>query len=153
MSFSIVLMNNSEPYNKINKSPTTVDTYTGTLVDESSIIDPVILVESATLPGGNYAYIEEFGRYFFVRNVESYRSGLWRLTLHVDVLKTYASGILSSPVIAARSSSNFNMMLNDDHYYCQENPHIFTKVFPSGFDTSVASYVLCLIGQAVQDNE
>lgn len=154
MSFNVSLILNSDPYNKIDKDVTNViATYTGSLVDESSIIDPVILVESETLPGGNYVYIADFGRYYFLKNIESYRTGLWRLSLHVDVLTTYAAGILSSPAIVARSSSNFNMLLNDDHYYCQENPHIFTKAFPSGFDTSVASYVLALVGKAVSASE
>lgn len=148
MSFTVTVMQNDEPYNKINKSITSGTDYTGSLVDESSIVDPVIMVESATMPAGNYAYISEFGRYYFIKNIESYRTNLWRITMHCDVLRSFASGILSSPAIVARSSNNFNMLMNDDHYYTQENPYIFTKAFPSGFDTSQASYVLALVGQA-----
>lgn len=149
MSFTVTVMQNNEPYNKINKSVTSGTDFTGSLVDESSIIDPVIMLESSTVPAGNYAYISDFGRYYFIRNIESYRTNLWRVTMHCDVLRSFASGIMSSPAIVARSSNNFNMYLNDDHYFCQENPYIFTKTFPSGFDTSNASYVLALIGKSV----
>lgn len=160
MSFNVDLMTNTEPYNKIGKDPALVTTASGTLKDECSLVDPVIIIEYAgAFPNANYACIQydpedaSTKKYYFIKNVESYRTGLWRVSMHIDVLKTYASGILSSPAIVARSSNNFNMLLNDDHYYCQENPYIFTKQFPSGFDTSSASYVLALIGQASSDSE
>lgn len=149
MSFDITLMSNSEPYNKIQKSPSAIITLSGTLKDNCSLIDPVVLIDrEAAITDANYAYIPDFGRYYFIKNIESYKTGLWLVSMHCDVLMTYAAGILSSPAIVSRSSSNFNMFLNDDHYYTQENPMIFTKAFPSGFDTSQASYVLALIGQA-----
>lgn len=155
VGFDVTLMVNNDPYNKIQKSPVTVgNAYKGVLKEECSLVDPVILLEIDSVPvGANYAYIEAFGRYYFIKNVESYRNGLWSVSLHCDVLMTYSAGILASPVVVARSSSNFNMLLNDDSYYCQENPHIFTKAFPSGFDTSTASYVLALIGQAATGEE
>lgn len=150
MSFAVDLQLNTEPYNKITKTPSTVLTATGELKEDCSLMDPVILIASDTAPTGvNYAYIADFGRHYFIKNIEAYRTGLWSVEMHCDVLKTYSAAILSSPAVVSRSSSNFNMLMNDDHYYCQENPHIFTKAFPSGFDTSADSYILALIGQAV----
>ena len=148
--FDIVLMRNDEAYNKISKSPVTIQTVNGTLKEECTIVDPEILVEyTGALTTANYAYISEFGRYYFIKNAESYRNNLWSIQLHTDVLKSFASDILSSPAIIARSSSNFNMMLNDDHYFTQENPYIFTQTFPNGFNTAQASFVLALIGESV----
>ena len=150
MSFQIELMKNSDPYNKINKNPASVQTVEGTLKEECTIVDPEVLIEyTGALTSANYAYIPEFGRYYFIRNAESYRNGLWSIQLHTDVLKSFASSIMSSPAIVARSSSNFNMMLNDDHYFTQENPYIFTQEFPSGFNTAQASFILALIGESV----
>mgnify|MGYP007012534478 CR=1 FL=1 len=153
MSFPVVLMLNKDPYNKIMKAPETITTVEGTLKDTTTIVDPEILIEYAgTFRGINYAYIEELGRYYFIKNVESYRNGLWAVQMHTDVLMSFQSSILNSPAIAARSSNNFNMMLNDDHFYTQEKPYIFTKEFPSGFDTTNASFVLALIGESVPAN-
>ena len=153
MSFPVNLMLNTEPYNKITKNPSTVFTATGELKEDCSLMDPVILIASDTVPiGVNYAYIEYsegLGKYYFIKNIEAYRTGFWSVEMHCDVLKTYSAAILSSPAVVSRSSSNFNMLMNDDHYYTQQNPHIFTKAFPSGFDTSADSYILALIGQAV----
>lgn len=147
MSFSIVLMNNKDPYNKISKNPETVRSVSGTLKEETSIVDPVILIEFAgTLTDCNYAYIEEFSRYYFIKNIESFRTNLWKVELHCDVLKTFSEGILGSPCIVKRSSNRFNMYLNDPYYRTAQNPFIFTKNFPSGFDLSTASFVLGLVG-------
>lgn len=154
MSFYVYLMNNTEPYNKIRKNlPALTDSSVvkldGTLKDGCSLVNPRIMFEiSGSFPNANYAYIPEFGRYYFMKEPEADKTNLFTVEMHCDVLTSFASGILSSPAIVSRSSNNFNMLMNDDHYYCQENPHIFTKAFPGGFDTSTASYVLALVGQS-----
>lgn len=149
MSFDIHLMRCDDPYNKINKVPVTVTTVTGELKDNCTIVDPDIMIQyDGAFIAANYAYIPAFNRYYFIKNAESVSNGLWKLTMHTDVLFSFQQSILNSPAVVARSSNNFNMMLNDDHYHIQENPYIFTKTFPNGFDTSLASYVLALVGVA-----
>lgn len=144
MSFNIDLMQNSDPINKISKTPTTLSTYTGQLVEGTSVIDPDILVESATLPAGNYCYISEFGRYYYITNIESEKTNLWRLHLHVDPLNTYASQILANPAVIARSTDTFNLYLEDSRYKAYADPIVVTRVFPSGFNTF--QYVLAMLG-------
>lgn len=151
MSFDIHLMKNTDPYNKIWKTvdPEAGTTVSGELKENCTIVDPVITIQySGAFIDYNYAYIPTFGRYYFIKNAETPSNGLWTLTMHTDVLMSFASSILNSPATVSRSSNNFNMMLNDDHYGIQENPYIFTKNFPGGFDTSLASYVLALVGVA-----
>lgn len=147
----IYLCYNNEPYNKISKAISTSGLMLqGTLRDETSIVDPEVLIEyNGVLTDYNYAQIADFRRFYFIRNIESVRQNLWRVSMHCDVLKTFSEGILGSPVIVERSSSKFNMMLNDPYYRVQQNPIVMTKVFPNGFDTSHASYVLALVGESV----
>lgn len=142
--FDIVLMQNSDPINKISKNPSTVATYTGQLVEGTSISDPDILVESATLPAGNYAHIASFGRYYYITDIESEKTNLWRLHMHVDPLKSYASEILANPAVIARSSDTFNLYLEDSRYKAYADPIVVTRVFPSGFNTF--QYVLAMLG-------
>mgnify|MGYP007133709515 CR=1 FL=1 len=146
MSFTIQFMYNNEPMNKITKSPSTVFSLTGTLRDESSIVDPVILVEYADPIDANYAYIEEFRRYYYITDITSVRTGLWRITMHTDVLKTFSEGILNSPCIVAKSSSRFNLYLNDSDYKCQQNDIVMTKNFPQVFNIAASYYVLSCLG-------
>lgn len=143
--FDINLMQNDDPINKITKNPSAVATYTGQLVEGTSIVNPDILVESETLPAGNYAYISAFGgRYYHVTNIESEKTNLWRLHLHVDPLKTYASQILANQAVIARSSDTFNLYLEDSRYKAYADPIVVTRVFPSGFNTF--QYVLAILG-------
>lgn len=141
---NIVLMRNTSPHNKINKLITTLATLTGSLVEETTLIDPEILIESATLPAANYAQIPDFNRYYHIRNIESVRNGLWKLTMHVDVLKTYASAILNNTAVISRSANKWNLYLEDNDFKAYADPYIVVKEFPQGFSTY--QLVLALLG-------
>ncbi len=145
MSFTVQLMNNQEELNKINKNPSTILSITGSLREETSLIDPVILIEyNGTLTNVNYAYIAEFHRYYFITQIESVRTGLWRVYMHCDVLKTYAQGILGCDCVVARNQNNFNLYLNDAYFKVYSNPRVQVLNFPQKF--SGESYVLVMKG-------
>lgn len=147
MSFTIQFMYNHEPKNKINKTPTATFSITGELRSESNITEPVILFESDNPVASNYAYIENFQRYYFVVEMKSVRTGLWEVHLHTDVLKTFSIGILGSPCIVARSSGRFNLYLNDPRYKVQMNSKKILREFPSGFETTTPYFSLALLGE------
>lgn len=137
--------------NKINKSiPGTPDlTLTGSLKDGSDILDPVITISKNGVPDYNYAFIPEFNRYYFIAPPTNVRKDLWEMSLHVDVLYTYRQGILTAPCVVAKSSSNYNLYLNDSNYKCYQNPLIFSDTFPAGFDVSQAHFIMTLFGDKV----
>lgn len=145
---NIVLMSSDEPKNTIDKSPSTITTLAGTLKDGSSVTDPVVLVEMASLPAANYAYIHDFNkRYYYIKDIVNVANTLWEIHLHVDVLKTYASAIMSAPCIIAKTASNdFNLYLPDPNFKCQQNERIGMQQFPSGFDTANAHYYMTFFG-------
>lgn len=149
MSFSIVFMNNQQELNKISKSPATVMTLTGTLREQTDIVDPQINVEySGTLTNTNYMYIAEFHRYYFITKIESVRTGLWRVYGHCDVLKTYSQAILGTTCVVARSENLYNLYLNDSAFKVYSNPRLQIAKFPNKF--SGESYILAIKGaQAV----
>lgn len=146
MSFNIVFMYNNEPMNKISKTPVEKFTLSGVLKEESSIVDPVILIEKDNPIEANYAYIAEFNRYYYIKDITSVRNGLWRITMHTDVLKTFSEGILNSPCIVAKSSSRFNLYLNDSDYKCLQDDIIMTKTFTSGFNLANSTFVAAILG-------
>lgn len=149
MAFDIVLMNNQEELNKISKNPTTVMTLSGTLREQTDIVDPQINVEySGNLVNVNYMYISEFNRYYFITKIESVRTGLWRIYAHCDVLKTYAQAILGTECVVARSEKRYNLFLNDAAFKAYSNPRIQIAAFPQKFTGE--DYVLVMKGtQAV----
>ena len=146
MSFSILLQRNTSELNKLDKTLTTITTLTGTLKTETSIIDPVIIVESALsdLKTCNYCTISEFGRSYFVNNIKSIRSNLIELTCHVDVVSTYKSQIRSQFAIVRKQENNWNLYLNDGSFKCYQNPIVLTKKFSNGFTTP--SFVMAVAG-------
>ena len=145
MAFDIVLMNNQEELNKISKSPTTVMTLTGTLREETDLVNPQINIEySGTLTNVNYMYIAEFHRYYFITKIESIRTNLWRVYAHCDVLKTYSEAILGTEAVVARSESKWNLYLNDSMFKCYANPRLQIAKFSGKFTGE--SYVLIMNG-------
>ena len=149
---TIEFYNNTSPINKIRKSIGSVlETLQGTLKEETDILHPVILMESATVPNYNYAYITEFGRFYNVAPAKSVRNNLWELTMHVDPLYTFRNGLLNASCILKRSSDRFNLYLNDPEMKCVQNEWVTCQSFPSGFDTVNATFVLALIGDRVQE--
>ena len=97
-------INNSEK-NKINKSLTSGITLSGTLRNESNVVNPsiVITIDNPTIY--NYAYIPEFKRYYFITDFTSIRTGIWRINLKSDVLMSFKDSILSSRVLISNTES------------------------------------------------
>lgn len=60
-------------------------------------------VGNTQIPDYNYAYIENFKRYYYITDWV-FVSGLWRASLTVDVLATYKEQILASRQFVARSA-------------------------------------------------
>lgn len=142
---TINLYTTASEKNAVNKTLSEVATLTGTLRESSSIINPVIHISGdATITGANYAYIPDFGRYYFVTGVESVRNGLWRFYLHVDVLYTYRAQIKANPAIIQRNEIDYDLKLNDGLFKVQQNPRIAQFSFPAGFTNW--NFVLAIAG-------
>ena len=139
MAFQIVLAtNNSEP-NRMVKNVTDVLTVSGTLKADTSIIDPVIMVECdiTQVRNVNYMRINAFNRRYFVNNIRSLRNGLVEFSCHVDVLSTYADEILQNKGIVRKQENAWNLYLNDGTLRTYQYSNVVTKKFPNGFPTGV----------------
>lgn len=94
----ILYVNNSEK-NKIGKNLTNDFSLSGTLRDATDIINPVILVELNEIANYNYCYISNFKRYYFITDITVIRTGLYAISLSVDVLESFKSDIKNLSVI------------------------------------------------------
>lgn len=95
----------SDENNKINKNLSSPLVLTGTMRDSSSIVNPVILVEGVSFNAFNYAYIPNFDRYYFIKEIVNYRNDLWILELECDVLMSFRSSILNMNCILLETES------------------------------------------------
>lgn len=105
---NITLYTNSSERQAINKTLSNGYQLTGSLRNESSVINPSILIEIDNPSYYNYAYISEFNRYYFITDMISVRTNLWRINMSVDVLMSFASDILNLDVIVSDVSSGEN---------------------------------------------
>lgn len=143
---TLTLFTNLSENNCMDKNLSEIKSLTGDLRAESSMIDPVIMIEADAdvIAEVNYAYIDEFERWYFVTNIDSVRTGLWRLTMHVDVLYTYAAAIRENYAIIERNEFEYDLELNDGLFKTMQNPQIECYNFPGGF--TQWDYVLALAG-------
>lgn len=147
MAFNISLLYNYSEKNKVDKTIESVQVLRGIMRAESSIVNPVILVESGlTLQRAkiNYMKIENFGRYYFVTDIRIIRDRLFEISAHVDVLTSYAAQIRESSAIIRKQANQWNLYLNDGSFKVYQNPNVLTKAFPSGF--SGQEFILAVAG-------
>lgn len=74
---------------------------TGSLRGESSVINPSFLIELTNPSQYNYCFIPEFNRYYFISNITSVRTNIWRIDCSVDVLMSFQAQILNLDVIVS----------------------------------------------------
>lgn len=143
---TIKFYQNSSEEKAVDKNITQLVTVEGILRESSSVIDPVINVSGVDQYIGsiNYAYIEEFNRYYFINDITSVRDNMWRMSMHTDVLYTYRTAIRNNHAIIERNENQYDLLLNDGIFQTQQNPRIAQVLFPAGF--SQTDFVLAVAG-------
>ena len=136
----------------------TSKTYDCKLKEDTSIIEPSILIvkeasQSYTdLLSYNYAYIADFGRYYFVRNVISVSNVLVEFILEVDALASFKSEVGSANEYVLRSASSYDGDIEDNYYPIKA----LTQVTETGQDlmfrqsggTTPISYVIGIVNNS-----
>ena len=90
------IYNNNSNNNVLNKNLTLVDSLEFNLKIDNSILQPVLILKNYSQ--GNYCYIKEFKRYYYITDIKLLTGGLYQLQLDVDVLMTYKDVIMNNPV-------------------------------------------------------
>lgn len=150
MSFPIILQENVSPMNMVSKTVTDIATATGNLKEGTSIIDPIIEIESALeadiLSRVNFAYIALFHRYYFVTDITLDITGLWLVSMHVDVLMSYKDAIRAQNGVVARQVNQYNMYLDDGWFMTYQNPRVVDLYFSNPAPFESQEFVLVLAG-------
>lgn len=146
MAFNISLQVNNSERERLSKSIDDILTVSGVLKEETSIIDPVIMIECDlnAVKNCNYMTIPAFGRSYFVNNIRSIQNGLVEFSCHVDVLSSFANQIRDNTAIVRKQENDWNLYLNDGSFKVYQNPNVLTKAFPSGFTTQ--EFILAVAG-------
>ena len=129
----ITLYKNNSEKNKISKSLSNGHTLSGTLRNESNVVTPTIIINIDNPTSYNYAYIPMFGRYYFITDFVSLRTGIWQINLKSDVLMSFKDSILgSSALIQNTQSVGKNDYLNGSKWVAEVKDKTEIKTFPNG---------------------
>ncbi len=91
-------------------------TFSINLKDLTSIIRPVIRLNTSNPTAYNYCYVAAFGRYYFVSDWVSETNNIWSATLIIDVLASWRTTILNSSQFVLRSASETDSDIVDMMY-------------------------------------
>ena len=117
MAFNVFLYSFAKRSNSTEK-PTGGTEFVGLLREPCGIIRPSVSFEFAAGVNPskyNYAYIPDFGRYYFIREWTS-NGRLWTCTMDVDALASWADEIGEQSLYVTRSSHRKNGNIADGLY-------------------------------------
>lgn len=117
MAFNVTLYTFSKRTNSTAK-PTGGSVFSGLLREPCGVIRPSVSFEFAAgvNPSAyNYAYIPDFGRYYFVNEWTSV-GRLWVCSMEVDALASWREEIGQTSAYILRSSAEYNGNLTDNLY-------------------------------------
>lgn len=112
----IAFLHTDSPNNMLNKNYTPVAGFDTIYARNNvSLVTPDITLETtpAVTNEANYAYISEFGRFYFIESREVLNNGLMRFQLRCDVLMTFQGDILDCHGIVDRQKDNYDMYIKD----------------------------------------
>lgn len=129
----------------VNKALTSELTVSGVARDPVSVTTPVIEVEADnnTLAGYNYAYIEDYARYYFVDPTnDSYN--LNTLVMRCDILTSSRVWLLARNATITRNERLYQSYLTDPDFATYAYTNIVTKLFPQS--VNMDSIILMTVG-------
>ena len=89
----------------MNKDLTLITTLDIQMRDTQNVSAPILIlgeIAGVDLKAVNYAYIDEFKRYYFIRTITVGQNNIHTLSMECDVIETYKEDILNSSALISR---------------------------------------------------
>jgi len=121
----------------------------GTLINNSNVINPSILCHASaeTVAGYNYMEIASFNRKYFITEITALTHDTCMVTGHVDVLSTYKDAIRKNGAVIGRSENQFNLYLDDNMIKVDSRTKIQVKnKFSGGYFVDEPKICLVVVG-------
>lgn len=112
--------------------------------DDTTLTNPVLLLSPSVGLDWNYAYIDDFGLYYYFKD-RTYSQGYLKVTLDIDPRMSYHSEIEALEVVADRCYSRYNLYQKDPKIPKLEKDLIQTQPFRQGFGSFC--YILAVNGK------
>lgn len=127
--------------------------YTVTLKEPTSLTNPVITITGNNFSSYNYAYIPDFGRYYFITGINSNSMGITQLSLKEDHGASWKTAIGNTAAYIAYSSTGYNKDITDPRIvtHTTKTTRKSTAVDPGWF-SQAGCYVFSIIGNSSSIN-
>lgn len=89
----LTLYENLSDKNVLSKTLQNPAGFSGNLRESSDVVNPEITLSIENPTSYNYVYIPLFSRYYYITEMQSVRTGIWKLSLHCDVLMSFKTQI------------------------------------------------------------
>lgn len=151
--FSVILLDFVKKENSTKRPSGGGLAVQGVLKEPCSIMTPVIKIErlanDASPSSYTYAYINKFGRYYFIEDWV-WVDGLWEVHMKEDVLASFKTEIGSETEYVLRTDStttDFNGEITDTTYPCTTDIETHSYVLPNVFssDITVGCFIVGII--------
>ena len=90
----VKIYNNKSNENVVNKTIDHIQEITFNFKDDSDVTSPVLILQS--YKSGNYCYIPDLKRYYYIDKIELMNGGYYKLYLDIDVLMSYKEEIMNA---------------------------------------------------------
>lgn len=140
----IKLFNTKDSNNTLGKTLTDETSFECKLKGQTEILSPVIVLKTETPVNFNYAQIEEWGRYYFIKNIRYTPNGLAELTLACDVLESWKEDIKNSMGEITRQTA-YNPYYDSD-FQSEVKKEIDKYNSPVTLDLNIKNRILVTIG-------
>lgn len=149
MAINLSLYQISDAENVFPKTlPAATSTHEIKLKEGCSIDEPVVSFSagSAIMATLNYAYIDAFQRYYWIRDRKMLVNGICEMTLESDPLQSFAADIKAVPATITRTENprKADAYLLDNKYIGKSYKQIVTKDFP--YELTDFSFILMTVG-------
>ena len=141
----IILYNMLEELIKVDKVISDDISLTGALRSEADVVRPIFRFQSDVGVHRNYAFIPDFGRYYFIKKITVIRDDMYEIELEVDVLKSFSTYIRDLTCVIKRQQNVYNMYLDDPLFKSYTYTRVQTKTFPNGFNDE-PEFILTVAG-------
>lgn len=120
--------------------------YTGQLTNESGMVNPTVIMDFGnSAPSYNYAYINEFNRYYWLNEITSVGGGLWRVQMTSDPLASFKTAIGNSYQYVLRSSNTWDGDITDLRYPTKAKFTANRDSVSSGYGSLIGNYLVGVV--------
>lgn len=106
------------------------------LKENCTLLNPILLVKyDDSLMLSNYAYIEEFSRFYFIKNIKLVTGSMMEIEMSVDVLMSFQFEIKNLQCLVLRQENKFSEFIVDNELLTQTKRRIQVKQVGTMGDT------------------